>query len=659
MTDIRKRVMAFLVIAVMLAAGTLSTVYADQPYRGTVKHKSSLRNADVGRAENTYTDLDGRTQDTDKDTVSISFTSDMEQNMELYSRVATYFDNESKHYPRSFMIDAGNYSNNPLYGSVFSQYYPGIRAMGEAGYDIIGIGSSELAQGGDKLTAMLNKAAGSDDTLPYVTSANISGTNDLEEAFKKYGVNDYLDMNKYRTEIAVISVVGEDAFNAAGPDKLRYESAVKTVRKLVDEIKKDEDADMIMCLVASGIGTSDDDKSLEKKIAESVDDIDMIISAGSDTELEEPLEVNGARIFSLAAGEGKLGRIEYVIEDNSYKYSGYSTVELDDTYKEDKDTAKVLSDIAKTANKNYFAANGYSSGQVLCDSFFEIAPISDNAGKKGDSPLGELIADAFRFGATEDAKIPKGNLLAIASDLSAVGGISEGRVTVNMMYDMLAVGRSDDGSRGQALTSFYLTGKDVKLLAEIAAVSSEDPSAERLYFSGLSYKYNPYRFKDSRVYDVTVLEDATGSQIELQDDTVYRIITDKMTAESISGLSLKGNDKSQVIPKDENGQILSGFGELNRSLDKDKPLKTWIAASEYMASFQEAGIPATYKKADSRMKYDDSKAFSHVYKGEFFTLIQLLIVALIGVIAFVVLVLLILNLAGVKVGGKRKKQGDK
>ena len=124
-------------------------------------------------------------------------------------------------------------------------------------------------------------------------------------------------------------------------------------------------------------------------------------------------------------------------------------------------------------------------------------------------------------------------------------------------------------------------------------------------------------------------------------------------------VSLKGNDKSQVIPKDENGQILSGFGELNRSLDKDKPLKTWIAASEYMASFQEAGIPATYKKADSRMKYDDSKAFSHVYKGEFFTLIQLLIVALIGVIAFVVLILLILNLAGVKVGGKRKKQGDK
>jgi len=655
MINIGKKISVILLTVMMLLTCSLGAVYADQPYRGTVKHKGTLRNADIGRAENTYTDLNGDEQDTDKNTVSISFTSDMEQNMDLYARVATYFDNESKHYPRSFMIDAGNYSNSSPYNAVFAQYYPGIRIMGAAGYDIVGIGSSELASGGAKLTSMLNKAAGSDATLPYVTSANVGGTNELESAFKKYGVNDYLDMNKYRTEIAVISIVGEDAFNAAAPDKLRYEDAVKAVKNLVAEIKKDEDTDMIMCLVANGVGTEDKDKKLEQKIAKSVKDVDMIISAGSKTELEKPMEVNGTRIFSLASGSGKLGRIEYAIENGEYRYSDYSTVELDDTYEKDEDVTKVIDEMAKTANKNYFAANGYASGQVLCDSFFEIEPVSKNAGKRGDSPLGELIADAYRFGATEDAKIPKGNLLAIASNESVKGNIIKGDVTVNRIYDMLAMGKSGDGTKGQSIVSFYLTGSDVTLLAEMAAEASDDPEATRLYFSGLNYKYNPHRFKDSRIYDITVLEDATGSQIELQNDTIYRVITDKATAGLISEMRVKSDKKLKVMPKDENGKEVTEYAELNRGAYKDKPLKTWVAVSEYMTSFMEAGIPATYKKADKRMIYDDSKAFSHVFKGEFFTLVQLALVALIGVAAFIILVLLILNLAGVKISRKGRK----
>ena len=652
----RSRKYLCVLIAALLAL-TLGTaqVFADQPYRGTTKHKTSLRNADIGRVGNTYTDLNGDTQDTDKNTVSISFTSDMEQDMELYARAAAYFDEESKHYPRSFVIDGGNYSDGTPYNSVFAQYYPGVRIMGAAKYDIAGIGSSELKQGGVKLVQMLTKAAKSDATLPYLTSANIAGTNELENAFKAYGVNDYLDMNKYRTEIGVFSIVGEDAFNAAAPDKLRYEDAVDTAKKIVKEIKDDEDTDMIICLCASGIGTKDSDKKLERKIAGAVDGIDVIISVGSKTEFDKPIEVNGTKIVSLAGGSGKVGRIEYTIEDNQYKYSNYETIELTDKYKKNGEVVNKLEEISKTANKNYFAANGYASGQVLCQNYFDIAPLSGNAGKRGDSPLGELIADAYRFGATEDAKIPKGNLIAISSNRSAKAGIKEGKVTVNNIYDMMKIGKSADGTKGQALTTFYLTGADVRVLAEIAATAGDDPEAVRLYFSGLNYKYNPHRFKDSRIYDLTVLDDATGSQIELSDDTVCRIVADYETAGIISTLSLGDKVKVNVVPKDENGQETNDFSELNRSMYKDKPLKSWIAMSEYLTTFQEAGIPATYKKADGRMVYDASREFSHVYKGQFFVLVQLIIVALIGVAALIVLILLVLNLAGVNLKKKNKK----
>lgn len=653
MSDMKRRGISIIAIILLILSTAVSSVYADQPNRGTTKHKRSLRNADIGRAENRYTDIDGTTGEADKNTVSINFTSDMEQSMESYARVATYFKAESGHYPRSFLIDAGNYSSSSQFNSAFSQYYPAIQAMGKAGYDIAGIGSSEISQGGKKLSDMLINAAKSGDTLPYVTSANIAGTNELVSAYEKYGVNDYLDMNKYRTEIAVISIVGEDAFNAAAPDKLRYENAVKKARSLVAEIKKDEDADMIICLCASGIGAPDKDKALEKRLAKSVKDIDIIISAGSNTELQNPIKINDTRIFSLALGNKKLGRIEYTIEDNQYKYSGYHTVKLNDKYEKDEEVEKVLKTISDKVDSSVYAANGYSSNQVLCDSFFEIPSVIENQVEQGDSVMGELIADSYRYAAIEDAKIPKGNLIAMSSEKSSVAGIPEGKVKVNDIYNMMGIGKSDNGTRGIALTSFYLYGSDLRILTEIAATSSDSVAAERLYFSGLNYKFNPYRFKDRRIFDITVIDDATGSQIDLKNDTLYRIITDKDTAMMIA--DLRGiHDKSlNVVPKDENGKKTNSFNELMRGEYKELPLKTWVAMAEYLFTFSEAGIPATYKEPDGRMVYDDSKEFSHVYKGEFFTLLQLVFVALVGIVALVLLILLILNLAGVKIGKKK------
>ncbi len=643
-----------LAMSVLLVLGSFSAVFADQPNRGTTRHKRSLRDANIANAPDTYESAGGETLDTDKNTVSINFTSDMEQDMELYGRASTYFKDESAHYPRSFMIDGGNYSAGTPYSSVFAQFYPGVAAMGKAGYDIAGIGSSEVSQGGRNLTGMLTNAAKSESTLPYITSANIAGTNELEDAFKKYGVNDYLDMNKYRTELAVFSIVGKEAFDAAAPDQLRYDDAVKTAKNIVKEIKDDEDADIIICICSNGLGTDDDKKSLEKEIAKKVKGIDIIISIGSTTEFEKPVQEGGTRIFSLDSEAGKLGRIEYVIEDNSYKYSGFKTVDLE-KYKVDKEVKKVLAKAAKAADKNYYAANGFSSGQTLCDSFFPIAPLEDNSEKKGDAPLGELIADAYRYAAIEDARIPKGNLIGISSDMSAETGIEEGKVLINNVYEMMCTGESNDGTKGQSLVSFYLLGEDLRKLAESAAVSYKGNSP-RIYFSGLSYKYNPHRFKESRVYDITTLEDATGSQIDLKDDTIYRIVTDSDTAAVIPDIGLEEDMDLVVMPKDESGEETFEFTELNRSSDKDKPLKTWIAAAEYLMTFTEAGIPATYKEPDGRMIYDDSKEFSHVYKGEGNTLIMLGVVTLIGLISLVVLILLVLNIAGVHLASKKKEK---
>ena len=393
--------------------------------------------------------------------------------------------------------------------------------------------------------------------------------------------------------------------------------------------------------------------------------IDLILSAGSTTELKKPIKAGGARIFSLAKGSGKVGSIKYSIEDNEYKYSSYKAIKLGKKYKNSSAVKKVMKKIDKTAGKNYFATSGFSSGQTLCKSYFNIAPIKDNAGKKGDSPMGELVADAFIYSALEDAKLPKGNFIGLSSELSASSGFDKGNVKVNDVFKMMSSGKSADGSKGRALALFYMKGSDVKKFAEIAAISCEDNTADRFYFSGLNYKYNPHRFKESRVYDITVSEDDMNLGIKLADDTIYRFVTDTETAKAVKKLENYVNEDLRIKVVDEKGAPLGKFSELTRFSDTkstkkvDEPLKAWAAVSSYMITFKESGIPASYRRPDGRMEYDDSKALSHVYKGELFTLLMMFLVALIGIAAFIVLVLLILNLAGVKTIGRKRGAANK
>ena len=87
-------------LIMVMVLGSFATAFADQPNRGITKHKRSLRDANIANVPNTYEDANGETQETDKNTVSINFTSDMEKDMALYAKVATYFKEESSHYPR-------------------------------------------------------------------------------------------------------------------------------------------------------------------------------------------------------------------------------------------------------------------------------------------------------------------------------------------------------------------------------------------------------------------------------------------------------------------------------------------------------------------------------------------------------------------------------
>ena len=108
------------------------------------------------------------------------------------------------------------------------------------------------------------------------------GQKQIYEAFQTYGVKDYTVIQKGDVKIAVLGVFGKDSLDCAPTCELLFKDPSEAARETVEEIKKNEDVDMIACVSHSG--TWEDEKVSEDEIlAKNVPDIDLIVSGHTHT----------------------------------------------------------------------------------------------------------------------------------------------------------------------------------------------------------------------------------------------------------------------------------------------------------------------------------------------------------------------------------------
>lgn len=98
-------------------------------------------------------------------------------------------------------------------------------------------------------------------------------------------------------KIAVFGVFGKDSLVAAPTCELFFEIRSRLLRRQGEEIKKNEDVDMIACVSHSGT-VEDEDKSEDEILAKNVPDIDLIISGHTHTQLDKPIQHGDTYIVS-------------------------------------------------------------------------------------------------------------------------------------------------------------------------------------------------------------------------------------------------------------------------------------------------------------------------------------------------------------------------
>ena len=570
-----------------------------------------------------------------------------------FARIKTLINQQMAENPDTLLLDAGDFAMGTLVQVVYEEEAAELRMLGKIGVEATTLGNHEFDYKAEGLANMMNTAVASGDTIPEMLLCNMdwetmraSGlTEDQQlilDAFENYGVKDYVVIEKDGVRIAVIGVFGKDAEACVAQCPVVFRDPVEAVQEVVAEIEANEDVDMMVCISHSG--TSDDEEKSEDEIlAKAVPELDLIISGHTHTKLEEPIQHGTTYIASCAEYGKYLGDVSMVQnEDGSWEMVSYDLIPVTTDIAQDEETQAAVDHFMSMVNEKYLSYFGRTKDQVLCTNEIQFASVKDLGALHTELNLGSLIADAYTY-AVENADT--GDDAPVMVSVAPAGTIRDtyalGNVTVENVFNSFSLGIGEDGIPGYPLINVYLTGEELKLVAEIDSSISDLMTTARLYTDGLYWHYNPNRMILNKTTECYII-DSQGNRIEIENDKLYRVVTDFYSSQMLGGVTDMSFGLLSLIPKYADGTPIERYEDAVIKVD-GKELKAWDAIAQYMMSFEDTdgdgvpNIPAVYATTEGRKVVEDSMKIGDLISNpnKFFFMI-------VGVVAVLIILIVLI-----------------
>ena len=589
-----------------------------------------------------------------------------------FAKIKTLINEKKKEDPDTLILDGGDFSMGTLVQTVYDTEAAELRMLGSLGYDVTTFGNHEFDYRSKGLANMLKAAKSSGETLPEIVVCNVDwesmekaglsdGQKQIQSAFETYGVKDYVMVQKGDVKIAVVGVFGKDALECAPTCELSFKDPIEAVKQTVEEIRKNEDADMIACVSHSGTW-EDESKSEDELLAKAVPELDLIISGHTHSELTEAIQHGNTYIVSCGEYGRNLGSLSMTQkQDGRWDLTSYDLIPVSEDIKPDEATQKRIDELMDKVDTNYLADFGYTRKEVLAENDIEFNSLEEMGTKHEELNLGDIMSDAYVY-AVENSEYYDGDPVDVAVVPSGTvrDTYTKGDITVEDVYNSFSLGIGRDGVAGYPLINAYLTGKELKLVAEVDASVSDFMTTARLYCSGLNFTYNPHRMILNKVTDC-YLTRADGERTEIQDDKLYHVVTDLYTGQMLGSVMKMSYGLLSLEPKDKDGNPIENL-EDQAVMEGDKELKAWDAIARYMQSFDDtdgdgiANVPEYYASLHDRKVVDNSKNIIDLVKNPNKFAVMIVLICLVILVIFVLVTVLICKVVR-KI--RKKKNGKK
>lgn len=533
-----------------------------------------------------------------------------------YARLKTVIDQQKLLHPDAILVDGGDFSMGSLFQTVYSTDAAELRSMGALGYDVTTFGNHEYDYRATGLANMLNAAVASKEPLPSIVQVNYmpprEGDPDYDqddaivwEAFDTYGVQDYTVIQRGGINFAVFGIMGFDADACAPMSGMILEDPVTAAQETVDWINQHvPEPRVVVCLSHSGTDP-DPEKSEDEQLAADVDGIDVIISGHTHSTLKEPIQINDTYIVSCGEYSKNLGVLSMSLNSEGLSISNYELIPVNGSVADAEAMTVQIEEYKRMVEESYLTRfGGLTYDQLLAGNPHAFDSVSDLSTYHRESSLGNLIADSYRWAvknAEGDAYIP------VDFALTANGVIREsfatGDITVSDVFNVSSLGIGADGIPGYPLVSVWLTGKDLKNAFEVdASVTGLMPAAQ-LYFTGMTFTFNPNRMIFDKVTDCAqVLED--GTTLPIEDDKLYRVVTGLYCGQMLGAVNDKSFGILSITPRDARGNPITDLEAFILYDENGNEIKEWYALASYLENM--GTVSNEYSGPQGRKNVDDS-----------------------------------------------------
>ena len=575
-----------------------------------------------------------------------------------FAKIKTLIQEAKAGNPDTLVLDAGDFSMGTLVQTIYDTEAAELRMLGALECDVTTLGNHEFDYRSAGLAGTLNAAKESNDPVPAMVLCNIDWetmeaeglTEDqqlLKDAFESYGMKDYVVLDKGDVRIAVLGVFGVDSLACAPTCVLKFRDASEAAAETVAEIKANENVDMIVCVSHSGTD-NDESKSEDEILANKVPEIDLIISGHTHTTLTEPIRHGDTYIVSCGEYGKNLGSLSLTRkEDGRWEMDSYRLIPITPAIASDDSTQKKIDSFMEIVDSAYLSSFGYTRDRILAQNDVEFATSADLYNIHTEHNLGNILSDAFLY-AVSNAETGDNHPVSFAVVPSGCvrDTLPTGDITVEDVFNAYSLGIGSDGIPGYPLISVYLTGEEVKTVAEIdASVSDLMPSA-RLYISGINYSFNPHRIILNKTTDCYIPM-SDGSREEIQDDKLYRVVCDLYSGQMLGATTDVSFGLLSIQPKFADGTPIENIEDVIIHSDGQE-IKAWAAIAMYLESLEDtdgdgiANVPAYYSEFQGRKVVEDStNLFDLIKNPNKYAVIIVLAVIVVFVIVVLLLVLIV------------------
>ena len=378
--------------------------------------------------------------------------------------------------PNVLLLHAGD----AFIGDFFFNVYFGaaeFQLMNALGFDAMAVGNHEFDLQPSTLNASLQASFPPNSGFPLL-SANLILDDPLVEPLKDY-IKPYTVKQVGDIKVGIFGLLTpETNFLSLPYPAVVSENFIQIAAEMVG-ILTSQGCDVILCLSHLGY-------QYDQLVASYVPGINAIIEGHDHYLFETPVEVIdplGGKTLIVQAGSfyKYMGKLKLICSNGNVDLLDYQLIPLNNSVPEEPSVATEVNNLIAGIEAIYGPV--YSQQIGYATSFFEEIAVSLNENGNKDTPIGNLVTDAFLNALETDIAIEPGG--------STAQPLYEGPLVGADAFRVVGYGFNTVNGLGFRVVTFNILGSELLNGLEFGLSDLETSDEFFIQVSGMSYIYNP------------------------------------------------------------------------------------------------------------------------------------------------------------------------